>query len=199
MNIDLPAPTSALVVVAHPDDAEFQCGATLAKWANLGTEVNYLICTDGSKGTWNPNCDQNQLIQDREREQRNAAQSLGATGQIVFLGHTDGELSSDIETRSARDPFFFQEHGLEPHRPDALLLFEADEPDHAENVQGWHKAKVDALLEHKSQFETTHKINGDDDDAAIAKFSAAIASDLNKNGSMCDLEAAELFKLITDL
>lgn len=100
MNIDLPAPTSALVVVAHPDDAEFQCGATLAKWANLGTEVNYLICTDGSKGTWNPNCDQNQLIQDREREQRNAAQSLGATGQIVFLGHTDGELSSDIETRS---------------------------------------------------------------------------------------------------
>ncbi len=241
MNIDLPAPTSALVVVAHPDDAEFQCGATLAKWANLGTEVNYLICTDGSKGTWNPNCDQNQLIQDREREQRNAAQSIGATGQIIFLGHTDGELSSDIETRSevafvirniqpevilahdpwkryrlhpdhrhagllaiegivgARDPFFFQEHGLEPHRPDALLLFEADEPDHAENVQGWHKAKVDALLEHKSQFETTHKINCDDDDAAIAKFSAAIASDLNKNGSTCDLEAAELFKLITDL
>ena len=100
MNIDLPAPASALVVIAHPDDAEFQCGATLAKWANSGTEVNYLICTDGSKGTWNPNCDQNQLIQDREREQRNAARSLGATGQIVFLGHTDGELSSDIETRS---------------------------------------------------------------------------------------------------
>jgi LmbE family N-acetylglucosaminyl deacetylase len=241
MNIDLPAPASALVVVAHPDDAEFQCGATLAKWANSGTEVSYLICTDGSKGTWNPNCDQNQLIQDREIEQRNAAQSLGATGQIVFLGHTDGELSSDLETRSqvafvirniqpnvilghdpwkryrlhpdhrhagllavegivgARDPFFFREHGLAPHRPDALLLFEADEPDHAENVHGWHKAKVDALLQHKSQFETTHKINGDDDASAIAKFSASIASDLKRNGSMCDLEAAELFKLITAL
>jgi LmbE family N-acetylglucosaminyl deacetylase len=226
MNIDLPAPASALVVVAHPDDAEFQCGATLAKWANSGTEVSYLICTDGSKGTWNPNCDQNQLIQDREIEQRNAAQSLGATGQIVFLGHTDGELSSDLETRSqvafvirniqpnvilghdpwkryrlhpdhrhagllavegivgARDPFFFREHGLAPHRPDALLL---------------HKAKVDALLQHKSQFETTHKINGDDDASAIAKFSASIASDLKRNGSMCDLEAAELFKLITAL
>ena len=96
-----------------------------------------------------------------------------------------------------RDPFFFQEHGLAPHRPDALLLFEADEPDHAENVQGWHRAKVDALLEHKSQFETTHKINDDDD--AVSKFSASVAVDLKKNGSMCDLEAAELFKLITDL
>ena len=50
--IDLPTPERALAVVAHPDDAEFQCGATLARWAAAGCEVSHLICTDGSKGTW---------------------------------------------------------------------------------------------------------------------------------------------------
>ena len=51
MRLNLPTPASALAIVAHPDDAEFQCGATLAKWAAAGAVVHHLVCTDGSKGT----------------------------------------------------------------------------------------------------------------------------------------------------
>src|SRR5699024_4785630 len=51
----------------------------------------------------------------------------------------------------ARDPHFFPEHGLEPHRPSALLLFEADEPDHGEGVLEPHvEAKIAALEAHRS-------------------------------------------------
>ena len=49
---DLPVPAVALAIVAHPDDAEFHCGATLAKWAAHGCVINHLVLTDGSKGTW---------------------------------------------------------------------------------------------------------------------------------------------------
>ncbi|MDG2111599.1 MAG: PIG-L family deacetylase, partial [Actinomycetota bacterium] len=207
MNLDLTIPPCALAIVAHPDDAEFQCGATLAKWAAAGTEVHHLVCTDGSKGTWDPHCDQDELVAVRQVEQRAAAQRLGAIGEVHFLGRVDGELDSDLATRSevarvirsvqpsvvlghdpwkryrlhpdhrhagllavegvvaARDPFFFPEHDLSHHRPDALLLFEAEAPDHAETTLGWGDTKTAALLEHTSQFVTTHNIT-DPDDAA---------------------------------
>jgi LmbE family N-acetylglucosaminyl deacetylase len=100
VNRDLPTPASALVIVAHPDDAEFQCGATLAKWAAAGTVVHHLICTDGSKGTWDVDCDQAALIATRQEEQRSAAAALGASGEVVFLGWVDGELASDLAARS---------------------------------------------------------------------------------------------------
>lgn len=91
----IPAPQSALVVAAHPDDAEFQCGATLASWTRQGCTVHHLVLTDGSKGTWDPQADQQALVARRQREQRDAASALGATGEVVFLGRTDGELSVD--------------------------------------------------------------------------------------------------------
>jgi hypothetical protein len=52
-----PVPARALAVGAHPDDVEFGAGATLAKWAEAGCEVSLVICTDGSKGTWDPSAD----------------------------------------------------------------------------------------------------------------------------------------------
>ena len=51
-----------LVVSAHPDDVDFGCGATLAKWAEAGCVVHYLVCTDGSKGSWDPDADLAELI-----------------------------------------------------------------------------------------------------------------------------------------
>ena len=56
---------------------------------------------------------------------------------------------------AARDPHFFPEHGIAHHRPSALLLWEADEPNHVEDVTAWLDAKLDALLAHESQFEST--------------------------------------------
>ena len=57
MRVDLPVPSSALAVGAHPDDIEFECGGTLAKWGAAGAAIHLLICTDGSKGTWDVDAD----------------------------------------------------------------------------------------------------------------------------------------------
>ncbi len=100
MRIDLPPPTSALAVAAHPDDVEFECGATLAKWAEAGATVHLLICTDGSKGTWDVDADTAALTARRQTEQQEAARRLGATGEVRFLGAEDGELDHTVERRS---------------------------------------------------------------------------------------------------
>jgi LmbE family N-acetylglucosaminyl deacetylase len=240
---DLPVPTSALVIVAHPDDAEFQCGATLAKWAAAGCVVHHLILTDGSKGTWDPNADLQELIELRQQEQRAAAQALGARGDVVFLGVTDGELQSGLGERShvaywirrlqpevvlshdpwrryrlhpdhrhagwlavdglvaARDPHFHPEHGIAHHRPNALLLFEADEPDHVEDVTGFADTKIAALLEHRSQFRSTMFIGPDDDGTQLEAFRQRILRSLGAHGALADppVEHGEAFKLLTDL
>ena len=100
MHIDLRPPASALAIAAHPDDVEFECGATLAKWSEAGATVHVLICTDGSKGTWDVNADTDALIVRRQTEQQEAARRLGATGEVRFLGSEDGELDHTVERRS---------------------------------------------------------------------------------------------------
>jgi LmbE family N-acetylglucosaminyl deacetylase len=97
---DLDVPARALAIVAHPDDAEFNCGATLAKWSASGCEVSLMLCTDGSKGTWDPDMAAADLIPIRQAEQRRAADELGCTGELVFAGWTDGELEVDLARRS---------------------------------------------------------------------------------------------------
>jgi LmbE family N-acetylglucosaminyl deacetylase len=92
-------PERALAIAAHPDDVEFQCGATLAKWSAAGCEVSHLICTDGSKGSWDPTEDTAALVVTRQAEQRAAAGALGATGECVFLGWVDGELEAGLRQR----------------------------------------------------------------------------------------------------
>jgi LmbE family N-acetylglucosaminyl deacetylase len=96
---DLPTPERALAICAHPDDVEFGAGATLAKWSSAGCVVNHLICTDGSKGTWDVDADTAALVVTRQHEQRTAAAALGATGEVVFLGWPDGELESGLRQR----------------------------------------------------------------------------------------------------
>ncbi len=92
---DLPVPERALAVGAHPDDVEFGAGATLARWAAAGCEVSLLVCTDGSKGTWDVAADTAALVATRQAEQRDAARALGATGEVAFLGRVDGDLVAD--------------------------------------------------------------------------------------------------------
>jgi LmbE family N-acetylglucosaminyl deacetylase len=99
VSFDLPTPERALAIAAHPDDVEFQCGATLAKWAAAGCVINHLICTDGSKGTWDVDADLAALVVTRQAEQRIAAARLGATGEVVFLGWSDGELDTGLRQR----------------------------------------------------------------------------------------------------
>lgn len=99
MTTDLPPPARALAVGAHPDDIEFGCGATLAKWAAAGADVHLLMLTDGSKGTWDAEADLDALRELRREEQQAAAAALGATG-VTFLGVADGELDSSLDRRA---------------------------------------------------------------------------------------------------
>jgi LmbE family N-acetylglucosaminyl deacetylase len=244
--VDLAIPARALAVGAHPDDVEFGCGATLARWAEAGCEVSLLVCTDGSKGTWDPSADTARLVATRQREARAAADALGARGRVVFLGRVDGELVNDRATRSdlaqvirelrpdvvlghdpwkryrlhpdhraagfltcdalvaARDPHFFPEHGLVPHRPAALLLFEADEPDHAEVVEERHlAARIAALESHRSQYESTMFISDADHEAdetavstSVAAFRAEQRAALEEAGRWAGAALAERFHLV---
>ena len=191
-------PAIALAVGAHPDDIEFGCGATLAKWAAAGCRLHHLVLTDGSKGSWDPGADLDQLVAERIDESRGGGRVIDGTSgdqldgdRVLFLGRVDGELVNGVDERrevarvirtmqpavvlghdpwrryrlhpdhraagfltldalvAARDPHFFAELGLAPHRPEALLLFEADQPNHVEDASGFERLKIEALLCHR--------------------------------------------------
>jgi LmbE family N-acetylglucosaminyl deacetylase len=236
----LPTPQRALAIGAHPDDAEFGAGGTLAKWAAAGCEVSILIATDGSKGSWNPDQDPAELIAQRREETARAAEVLGASGEIVFLDHVDGELVHSMRLReqlslwirrlrpevvlswdpwkrymlhpdhreigwgavdgvvAARDHLFFPHQlvdGVEKWRPDAVLLFAADEPDHWEDITDSFDTKIDALLCHTSQSQSTMQ-NAATDGEGLDHFRARIHDWCTEMGAPAGLELAEAFKLV---
>jgi len=92
------APRSAVVLFAHPDDAEYMCGGTVAKWAREGVAVHYVVATDGSAGSNEPGVTRDQMRPIREREQLEAAEVLGVRS-VTFLGELDGHLEVTLETR----------------------------------------------------------------------------------------------------
>jgi LmbE family N-acetylglucosaminyl deacetylase len=102
---------------------------------------------------------------------------------------------------AARDPHFFPEQALAPHRPERLVLFEADAPDHFERVDGFLDTKIEALLCHRSQWETTMGIEADspDADAQRETFARRIIDEAAASGAPAGLAHAEAFKLIEDL
>lgn len=86
-----------LVVNAHPDDADFGAGATVALWASLGIEVHYLLFTNGDQGGFD-DTPRDEMGPLRQREQRAAGEILGVKS-FTFLGHRDGHLMPSIEKR----------------------------------------------------------------------------------------------------
>jgi LmbE family N-acetylglucosaminyl deacetylase len=88
----------ALVVISHPDDGEFGAAATIAQLTRAGVRVDYVVTTDGSKGTEDPEVTPAQLAATRMAEQRAAADMLGV-GEIVHLGHPDGYLRPTLDLR----------------------------------------------------------------------------------------------------
>jgi len=104
----------AMVVVAHADDAEWGCAGTVAKWCAEGWEVVYVLCTDGSKGSEDPEMTSGRLVEIRKQEQLDAGKVLGLKA-IVFLGYEDSMLEPTLELRRdiARE--------IRRHRPDVLI------------------------------------------------------------------------------
>ena len=87
-----------MFVAAHPDDPEFLAGGTIARLVREGREVTYLIVTDGSKGSSDPDATPAQVARVRADEQRRAAEALGVRA-VEFLGYRDGELEDTREVR----------------------------------------------------------------------------------------------------
>ena len=87
-----------MVIAAHPDDPEFGCGGTVAKWANAGREITYVLLTSGDKGSHDPDLRPDRLADLREEEQREAAATLGVR-DVIFLRHPDGLLENTIALR----------------------------------------------------------------------------------------------------
>ncbi len=248
--VALPVPERALAIGAHPDDIEFGCGATLARWAAAGCRVHHLVLTDGSKGSWDPDADLAALVAAREAECRAAAAVLdgragagdgAATDRVRFLRRIDGELVDDADGRrqvagvirelrptvvlahdpwrryrlhpdhrnagfltigavvAARDPHFFPEIGIAPHRPGHLLLWEPDLPNHVEPAGEFADVKVAALLVHASQQLSTMGITDGDDDPERAAFAARVGRQLAAHGALAGLPAGEAFHRISDL
>ena len=91
-------PRTAMVVTPHPDDAEISCGGTVTNWIRQGASVYYVLCSDGSKGTDDPDMTPERLAKIRYREQLEAAKTLGVK-EVVALGYPDGELEDTREFR----------------------------------------------------------------------------------------------------
>ncbi len=93
MPTPVPAPwvERALVVTAHPDDADFGAAGTVARWTSTGTAVTYLVLTDGQAGGFDDAIDRTEIPTIRRREQRAAAAAVGVD-EVRFLGAVDGEL-----------------------------------------------------------------------------------------------------------
>jgi len=78
-------PERAMLVIPHPDDGESGCGGTVAKWIKEGCRFLYVVCTNGDKGSSDPEMTSERLAKIREEEQCNAAETLGVH-EVVFLG-----------------------------------------------------------------------------------------------------------------
>jgi len=118
--MDVEQAGTALAVVAHPDDVEFNMGGTVALWIEQGWRVVYVVVTKGDKGSADPTMTSPRLAVIREAEQREAAAYLGAAG-VEFLGYEDGALEPTLAVRRdiARQ--------IRRHRPRRLLVTDPGE------------------------------------------------------------------------
>jgi LmbE family N-acetylglucosaminyl deacetylase len=111
-------PANAMVIMAHPDDAEFLCGGTIAKWCAEGWEVRYVVVTGGDKGTHDESMHPEKLAAIREEEQRAACRVLGVK-ECIFLGYPDGFTVDEHELRGQIVRL------LRLHRPDVVITWDA--------------------------------------------------------------------------
>jgi LmbE family N-acetylglucosaminyl deacetylase len=110
-------PMTGMVIVAHPDDAEFMCGGTVAKWCAQGWTVYYVLATSGDKGTHDSGLSGQDLAAIREQEQRDACKALGVK-EVIFLGMPDGFLEPGAELRGEIVKL------LRKYRPDVVITWD---------------------------------------------------------------------------
>jgi LmbE family N-acetylglucosaminyl deacetylase len=137
-----PVPQSAMVIVAHPDDAEFTVAGTVAAWVEAGSRVTYVVCTDGNAGSHEPGMTREKLADIRRAEQRAACETLGVS-EVVFLGYDDGQLVPSLQLR--RDLV----RVIREHKPEVVIT---GDPTHLFSGNGYvnhpdHRAAGQAALD----------------------------------------------------
>jgi LmbE family N-acetylglucosaminyl deacetylase len=166
----------ALVVVAHPDDADFWAGGTIASWTSAGIAVTYGVLSDGDSGGFDPQVPRSAIPGIRRAEQQAAAAVLGVA-DVRFLGYPDGCIEPKWSWRpfhrnhpdhraageatmsaifpDARNPFahpeLLDEEGLKPWEVGEVWLIGSPSPNHYVDVTDRFDRKLAALQAHKSQ------------------------------------------------
>ncbi len=107
-------PASAMAIVAHPDDIEFSCAGTTARWAQAGARIVYVLCTSGDVGIAEPGMTRERATQIREAEALEAAR-LSGVSEVVFLREPDGLLVPSLELRKK----LVRE--IRRHRPEVVI------------------------------------------------------------------------------
>jgi LmbE family N-acetylglucosaminyl deacetylase len=110
-------PERALVIAAHPDDADFGVAGTVARWVRQGTIARLVCCTSGDAGADDARTDPEELARRREDEQRAAARVVGYES-VDFLHRPDGALDNDLALRQDLVRIIRQ------FRPDAVLCMD---------------------------------------------------------------------------
>ncbi len=118
-------PDRAMVIFAHPDDAEIGSGGVVARWVAGGCEVTYVLCTNGGAGTADRSVSPEWLVERRAAEQRAAADFMGVKN-LVMLRYADGELEDSRDFRSdvVRAIRMYRPHTVFVHDPHRVRGFQ---------------------------------------------------------------------------
>jgi len=126
-------PKRVMVIVAHPDDIEFSCAGTIARWVKQGAEVCYVLCTSGDVGIATPGMTKAEATRIRESEQTAAANVVGVK-EVVYLREPDGmlEATMNLRKRLVREIRRFKPDTVLTGDPQALWSGEGyiNHPDH---------------------------------------------------------------------
>ena len=156
-------PGRAMLVIPHPDDGESGAAGSVAKWVREGSHVLYVVCTNGDKGTSDPEMTSERLAVIREAEQRAAVEAVGAD-EVVFLRYGDGELEDTREFRGqiveqirrwkpdvvlAMDPMRVSSHTHRDHRISGQATLDACFP-YARDLLHYGEQIVAGLETHKT-------------------------------------------------
>ncbi len=156
-------PDRAMVIFAHPDDAEIGSGGVVAKWVAAGCEVTYVLCTTGDAGTSERSLTPAALAKKRADEQRAAADFMGVKN-LVMLGYPDGGLEDTREflgdvvrairqyrphTVFAHDPYRIRGFQHRDHRKAGIVTTDAVYPFARDHLHFPEHLQQDGLEPHK--------------------------------------------------
>ncbi|MBI2038295.1 MAG: PIG-L family deacetylase [Candidatus Nealsonbacteria bacterium] len=143
-------PNKILAIGAHPDDLDFSCAGTTAKLTRQGSEIVYLIISDGGKGSHKVKVSASKLAKIRKEEQKRAAKAVGVK-EVIFLGLKDGEIEN---TKLLRKEIV---KVIRKTKPDIVFSF-----DPAINFESPYRSHRDHRLAGEAVFDAIYPASGNE-------------------------------------